>query len=79
VPYARGFKDRMIQRMAAPRPSAPDRWPSEVGVAQATLSRWLQERRSLDAMGTTNSKRDGTARTPGRWTAVEKLRVVRVT
>jgi hypothetical protein len=69
----------MFQRIAGPRPSAPGRWPSEVGVAQATLSRWLRERRSLDAMGTTKSKRDCTARAPGRWTAVEKLRVVKVT
>ena len=70
MPYTRGFKARMIQRMAGPERITASALSSEVGVAQPTLSRWLRER-SLAQM--THEETPKQRRT---WTPAQKLRVV---
>lgn len=68
--YTEGFKARMIERMAGPEGISASALAAEVGVGQPTLSRWLRERK-LRGM-----KKKASDKQP-RWTAVEKLRVVR--
>ena len=68
--YEEGFKDRMIQRMAGPEAISANALAQEVGVAQATLSRWLKDRRL-------NGMKKKAPKQQRRWTATEKLRVVR--
>lgn len=68
MPYTDGFKARMIERMAGPEGISANALAREVGVSQSTLSHWLRQRR-LGGVKKPNK--------PRRWTAEEKLRVVR--
>lgn len=68
--YTEGFKARMIERMAGAEGISANALGEEVGVAQPTLSRWLRERK-LSGMKKKAPKKQQ------RWTACEKLRVVR--
>ena len=70
--YTQGFKARMIERMAGPEQISATALGKEVGVSQATLSRWLhfEGARRVDPM--THQNRGG-KRT---WSAQEKLRLV---
>lgn len=67
-PYTEAFKSRMIRRLVGPTASSANAVAAEIGVSQATLSRWLAGARTVGAM--TRGPRK-------RWTGVEKLRVVR--
>jgi transposase-like protein len=70
--YSRGFKARMIERMAGPEQISATALAQEVGVSQSTLSRWLRAGGARRVEATTTNDRRG-SRT---WTAQEKLRLV---
>ena len=74
--YTRGFKARMVQRMAGPEGISGTALAKDVGVSQATLSRWLREAPTVGAMGGGQRKQEGGAKSPRHWTAEEKLRVL---
>jgi len=71
--YSEKFREKMIAKMTGPDARSASSLAKEVGVAQATLSRWLAEAK----LGPMTTKDRGPA--PGkrkRWTTEEKLRVV---
>lgn len=86
-PYSKGFRNRMVARLAAPgAPTAVD-LAQEVNVPQPTLSRWLREARSLGEVSKPKAPDESAPVPPSReperdsrstreWTATEKLRVV---
>lgn len=74
--YSNGFKARMVQRLSGPEGISATALSKEVGVSQATLSRWLRAASTVGAMGGGQSNREGGGKTPRRWTAEEKLRVL---
>jgi transposase-like protein len=63
----------MVQRMAGPERISATALSTEVGVSQATLSRWLRDARTVGPM---NGKNKKDARKPRRRTAVDKFRLV---
>lgn len=65
--YSAVFKDRLVRRLVGPKAISATRLAAEVGVPQATLSRWLVAARSVDGM---------TKRPKSTWSGAEKLRVV---
>jgi len=71
--YSMGFKSRMVKRMAGPEAISASALSQEVGVAQATLSRWLRDCRTLAGM---NKKSEGGAKKSRNKTADDKLRIV---
>lgn len=75
--YTSGFRARMIKRMTGPSAISATALSKEVGVSQATLSRWLQRASTLGRMSQDENNEDQANRTRnGRWSAQEKLRVV---
>ena len=50
--YTTAFEARVLQRLVGPRALSAYRFPSEVGVSQVTLSRWLAAARSVPDMTT---------------------------
>jgi len=67
----------MIERMAGPEGISATALARDVGVAQATLSRWLRSARRVEAMGSKKKKREGRASERSRQrTAEDKLRIV---
>ena len=58
---------RMVKRMAGPQGMSANALAGEVGVSQATLSRWLEAARTVGGMSTTKS---------GKWVPADKLRVI---
>jgi transposase-like protein len=66
----------MVRRMLGPHPVSANTLALEVGVSQSTLSRWLREAPTVDAMSgqPTNERRK--AKSTRSWTPEEKLRVV---
>jgi transposase len=67
----------MIERMAGPEAISATALAKDVGVAQATLSRWLRNARRVDAMGSKKKKHEGKAdKRPPQRTAEDKLRIV---
>ncbi len=70
MPYSAKFKQKMIEKMTGPSARSATSLSKEVGVAQATLSRWLA-RAKLEPM--TNRKERGAGR---RRSPEEKVRLV---
>lgn len=68
--YSAKFRDKMIAKMTGPDARSATSLSKEVGIAQATLSRWL---RAAMVGPMTKRKKDGGRR---RWRAEEKVRVV---
>ena len=66
--YSEAFKRRMLGRLVGPAARSATAVAAEVGVPQATLSRWLLAARNVSDM----TRPRGT-----KWTGGEKLRVVR--
>jgi len=62
----------MVARMAGPESISACALAREVGVSQASLSRWLLKARSLHGM----SQSEESSKRPRSWTAQEKLRIV---
>jgi predicted DNA-binding transcriptional regulator YafY len=76
VNYTDGFRMRMIERLAGPEAVSAQSLAKEVGVSQATLSRWLLKASTLSSMGSNKNERRGGAQGPRNWSGVEKLHVV---
>jgi len=77
VRYTNGFKARMIQRMVGTERISATALEKEVGVSQATLSRWLRGARGIDEDGGPGVLREGSSMKRARkWTSEDKLRVV---
>ena len=66
-PYTEAFKSRVVRRLVGPSAQSANAVAAEVGVAQATLSRWLVAARNVGDMPRATTK---------KWTGAEKLRVV---
>jgi transposase len=75
VHYTEGFKARMIERLAGPDPISATALSKQVGMSQATLSRWLKTATTITSMGSKKSKRPVGA-SPRKWSGVERLQVV---
>ena len=71
--FTTGFRARMVQRMLGREGVSATALAGEVGITQPTLSRWLREARSLDAMNNQTKDKRKAARPPHTWTAEEKL------
>ena len=65
--YSEAFKSRIVGRLVGPSARSATAVAAEVGVPQATLSRWLLAARNVSDM---------TRPTQKKWTGAEKLRVV---
>lgn len=65
--YSATFKARVVKQLVGPQAVSATRLAAAVGVPQPTLSRWVREVRSVDAMP---------RRVQKDWTGAEKLRVV---
>lgn len=75
--YTVGFKNRMIERMAGPDAVSATALSKECGVSQGTLSRWLRESAAtLGGMSKKTKSGSEGGKSPRRWTAQEKVRVV---
>jgi transposase len=82
VEYSEAFRKRMVQRMTAPRATSATLLAAEVGVPQPTLSRWLREASTVEAVAK-RKPRSKRARTPvapvrpvSAWSAEEKVAIV---
>jgi transposase-like protein len=77
--YTDGFRARMVERMTGPKRMSANALAQEVGVYEATLSRWLREAATVEDV---SKKKPKTKRSPpeGRrspeWSPEEKVRVV---
>ena len=68
--YSAGFKSRMLRRLVGPQAISANALAEEVGVPQASLSRWLRAARTIEGMTpSSNAKKQ-------QWTGAEKLRVL---
>jgi transposase-like protein len=83
--YTETFRARMVRRMLGPKAVTATELAQETGVSQPTLSRWLRETASVQAMRTSKDKpvlpgEGGAPAGPKRraqdWTPEEKLRAV---
>lgn len=80
VQYSEAFKQRMVQKLSLPGAMSACELALEVGVSQASLSRWKREAGKLETMtkqdqsneprGTTTDKR------PQDWSPEEKIQVL---
>ena len=76
VQYTNGFKARMVKRMTGRESISANALGEEVGISQATLSRWLREARTVRAMGGAKKQAEDRTKGPRKWSAAEKLQVV---
>jgi len=80
MPYSTKFREKMLAKLTGPGRRTATSLAKEVGVPQATLSRWLREAK-VEGMTQGESKKGaGRGRTESRrkrWTPAEKIRVVR--
>lgn len=68
--YSPAFKEKMVEKLLRPNGPSTYALARESGVPQSTLSRWLQETRTLDGM---KKQRKGTSK---RRTTEDKVRIV---
>lgn len=66
----------MVRRMAGPEGMSATALSQEVGISQPTLSRWLKSAGTLVPMTKPEKSGKGREKSPRRWTAAERLRVV---
>lgn len=71
--YSSGLKARMVRRMTGREGISATALSQEVGISQPTLSRWLKSAGTVMPMSKSGKKRE---KSPRRWTAAERLRVV---
>jgi transposase len=81
--YTETFRARMVRRMLGPKGVTATELAEETGISQPTLSRWLRETASVQAMSTRDKPPPREAPPPARedkraqdWTPEEKLRAV---
>ena len=79
MPYSVKFREKMIGKLTGPGARSATSLSKEVGVAQATLSKWLRQAKvatmSDDERDRSRRRRSGSAGRK-RWTPAEKIRVV---
>lgn len=75
MPYSHGFRARMLRRMAGPEAISATALAREVGVSQPTLSRWLQQARTVPLM-VDRPDEAGKPRSTRQWSAEERRQVV---
>jgi hypothetical protein len=68
-PYSLAFKQKMLERLTGKDAVSARQLSLESGVRQQNLSRWLQEARSLPAVGADDAK-------SRQWTVQQKARVL---
>lgn len=66
----------MVKRLVGPERISASALSREVGVSQATLSRWKQQARTLPAMSGSKDKSKKDAKSSRQWSSKEKLQVV---
>lgn len=66
----------MVKRLVGPERISASALSREVGVSQATLSRWKQQARTLPAMSGSKDKSKRDAKSSRQWSSKEKLQVV---
>ncbi len=81
VNYSEAFKGKMVQQLTLPGAKSAGVLASEVGVPQATLSRWVREARRMRAVGMVENQTNGgqekpMKRRPEDWSFKEKFRVL---
>ena len=69
-PFSIPYKQKMIERLTGNSPDSARKVSAQTGISQQTLSRWLQEARSVPDVP---AKKKRTAKT---WTVDEKVRVL---
>lgn len=76
--YSEAFRGRMIQRLSGASAMSASSLSKEVGVSQATLSKWLRDASTMAAVSKKKSKKSSSSgpRRPSDWPAEDKLRVV---
>lgn len=75
-PYSESFKRKQVQRMLLPNGPTATALAEEIGVAQSTLSRWLNRFGTVHAVSNDNEGSASRPRRPEDWTAEERLRAV---
>jgi transposase len=68
-PYSPAFRQKMLERLTGKDAVSAQQLSVETGVRQQNLSRWLQEARSLPAVGADDAK-------SRQWTVQQKARVL---
>jgi transposase len=68
-PFSLAFKQKMVDRLTGKDALNPSQLARETGVRQQSLSRWLQEARSLPLVGSDK-------RIERKWTVEQKARIV---
>lgn len=80
MPYTKGFKMNMVQKLTAPGGPSASRLSREVGVPQSTLSRWVRlagrDGDGNEAAHPNTLKGSVQVKRPQDWTAEEKLQAV---
>ena len=78
--YSDRFKATMVQKLADPSGPSATQLATEIGIHQATLSRWLREAGRVNSRVvvpfTPHPRSPMSAKRPQDWTAEEKLAVV---
>lgn len=74
--YAPRFKEEIVRRLLQPGGMQQSDLARKTGVSQATLSRWVSEAHRLGLVKKRRERVDPPQRTPKRWTAAEKLRLI---
>jgi transposase-like protein len=80
--YAEKFKAKIVRRLVGPRAITATQLAKEVGISQATLSKWLRERGRPYPVVNSDSEDDGSVvelrrpRRPQDWPAAERLEAV---
>jgi transposase-like protein len=69
--YSQGFIARQVRRMAGPGGLSANALSKEIGVPQATLSRWLRSASNVGTMSSESSKKQSGGRSS--WSPEEKL------
>lgn len=73
--YSSSFRERMVRRLSGPKRVTANSLSREVGIAQATLSRWLRDSGNVVDMTRPSRKQEKSA-VRKEWTGKEKLRVL---
>ena len=84
--YTEAFRRRMVERMSPPGAMSATKLSDEVGVSQATLSRWLRDAATVSDMARSKAKsKSNTPKTPktpavaapaSSWAADDKVALV---
>ncbi len=72
--YPDTFKRRMVSRLSGAGAMSATALSQDVGVSQGTLSRWLREAGSIEAMS--KNKSNSAHQSPREWSIEKKIRVV---